>query len=185
MSRVVINDEILTAIANAIREKKGTTNGILATNFASEIASIESGGSGGNRLNEYLQGIVTELTQEDLAGISTITAYKFYGDTNLASVDIPNTVGAIYDYAFNGCSNLTSITIGDSVTTIGISAFNVGRKGKSATVYMKSSNPPTIQSNTFSSYVTKYYVPRGSLSAYQNATNWSVYAGKMEEYDVS
>lgn len=174
--------EFLTQIANAIREKKGTTDTINAQDFANEIASIESGGSGGNRLAEYIQGRVTELTQEDLSGIVQIDAYKFYGDVNLASVDIPNTIGAIYGYAFNYCRNLTNIVIGDSVTIIGNSAFNVGRKGVNATVYMKGSVPPTIQSDTFSSFVTKFYVPSGSLSAYQSATNWATYADKMIEY---
>lgn len=37
-------DPFLTKIANAIRTKKGTTGLIKATNFASEIESIESGG---------------------------------------------------------------------------------------------------------------------------------------------
>lgn len=39
-----IQEEKLKAIADAIREKKGTTEPIKASNFASEILSIESGG---------------------------------------------------------------------------------------------------------------------------------------------
>ena len=38
--------EFLTGIADAIREKKGTTDPINAQNFASEIAAISSGGGG-------------------------------------------------------------------------------------------------------------------------------------------
>lgn len=40
--------DFLTDIANAIREKKGTTGAINPQDFSSEIASIESGGGGGS-----------------------------------------------------------------------------------------------------------------------------------------
>ena len=39
--------DFLTDIADAIREKKGTTGAINPQDFSSEIASIESGGGGG------------------------------------------------------------------------------------------------------------------------------------------
>jgi len=39
-------NSFLTSIANAIRNKKGTTEPINASNFASEIESIEVGGAG-------------------------------------------------------------------------------------------------------------------------------------------
>ncbi len=39
--------ELFTQIANAIREKKGTTEAIPATSFAEEITSIQTGGGGG------------------------------------------------------------------------------------------------------------------------------------------
>ena len=38
--------DLLTDVANAIRKKKGTSGSINAQNFASEIASIETGGDG-------------------------------------------------------------------------------------------------------------------------------------------
>ena len=42
-----VQEEKLKAIADAIREKKGTTEPIKASDFASEILSIESGGGSG------------------------------------------------------------------------------------------------------------------------------------------
>ena len=43
-----VQEEKLKAIADAIREKKGTTAPIKASDFASEILSIESGGGAEN-----------------------------------------------------------------------------------------------------------------------------------------
>ena len=48
-----VQEEKLKAIADAIREKKGTTEPIKANDFASEILSIESGGSGEENANIY------------------------------------------------------------------------------------------------------------------------------------
>lgn len=39
--------ELFTQIADAIREKKGTTEAIPATSFAEEIISIQTGGGSG------------------------------------------------------------------------------------------------------------------------------------------
>lgn len=48
MAKYVIEDTTLNNTANAIREKTGKTDKITPSNFATEIASIESGGSGSN-----------------------------------------------------------------------------------------------------------------------------------------
>ena len=48
----------------------------------------------------------------------------FAGDTNLISVNIPNSVTKIGERAFSGCKSLTSITIPNSVTYIGTEAFS-------------------------------------------------------------
>lgn len=44
MAKYTINDTTLTAIADAIREKSGTTGGIDPANMAALIAAIEAGG---------------------------------------------------------------------------------------------------------------------------------------------
>lgn len=46
MAKYVIEDTTLNNTANAIREKTGKTDKITPSNFATEIASIETGGSG-------------------------------------------------------------------------------------------------------------------------------------------
>ena len=56
MARTDTLGNFLTDVATAIREKKGTTDTILASNFDTEIASIESGVD----INEYLSDTITK-----------------------------------------------------------------------------------------------------------------------------
>lgn len=90
--------------------------------------------SEGNTLNEFLKGTKTEITAEDLEGITAIRDYAFYNSpiesielpnsitkigrgalsrTNLISLEIPNII-TILDYEFCGaCSQLTHVKFGD------------------------------------------------------------------------
>ena len=52
-----------------------------------------------------------------------INRYAFYGNTDLTSVVIPDSVKSIGEYAFYRNTELTSVTIGSSVESIGDSAF--------------------------------------------------------------
>ena len=59
--------------------------------------------------------------------IVSIDKSCFRGNTNIVSVDIPDSVTSIGDWAFGECSSLTSITIPDSVTSIRECAINSER----------------------------------------------------------
>lgn len=49
---------------------------------------------------------------------------KAFYESNIGSIDIPNSVVSIGNFAFNGCTSLTSMTIPNSVTTIGDRIFS-------------------------------------------------------------
>ncbi len=53
-----------------------------------------------------------------------INSHAFYGQSDITSITIPNSVTSIGEYAFSGCSSLTSVTIPNRVTSIGEYAFN-------------------------------------------------------------
>ena len=136
--------EVFSSIANAIRSKTGKTATIKPVDMATEIESIQAGG-GENKLPQLVDGSITTVTANDLAGVTKIRSYAFafskitnitfpdslteigqysiYFCSSLTSITIPANVTSIGGYAFSNCSSLTSITIPANVTSIGGGAF--------------------------------------------------------------
>ena len=106
-------------------------------------------------------------------GVTIFPDGLFQSCIPILSVIIPESVTSIGSYAISYCYSLSSITIPAGVTSIGFSAFASCHGVKE--YHLKPINPPTIQSSTFSGIKSDciIYVPKGSLSAYQTATNWS------------
>ena len=75
-----------------------------------------------NTFNEYLKGTKTEITAEDLEGVTKIEKYSF-SYSPITSIDIPQSVVVIDERAFYYCTKLKSVTVPDSVTTLGNGAF--------------------------------------------------------------
>ena len=163
--------------------------GIGDLSIGNGVATIETGAF------SQCSGIATLTIGE---GVVTIGASAFSHCTGLTSVTIPDSVTNIGDNAFQYCANLSALTIGSSVQTIGNFAFwycdaltsvtipaSVHTIGASVlrecpnltTVYALPTTPPAAGTAMFTgSPVTAIYVPSGSVSLYQGATNWSAYA---------
>lgn len=155
------------------------------------------------KLTQLVDGSISELTAEDLKGVTSIRNYAFSYCRGLTSATIGNSVTSIGESAFQFCSGLTSVTIGNSVTRIGAYAFyncsgltsvtipdSVTSIGNSAfyecrgltSVIMLSTTPPVISHSTFpSSFSGTITVPAGTGDTYKAATNWSEYADKIQE----
>ena len=118
MARTNTLGNFLTDVASAIREKKGTTDAILASNFDTEIASIESGVD----INEYLSDTITKGTSSSGGWLKTIiklrspltvegtsAEYMFYKYllNELPQIDTSNVTDM--SYMFDSCTNLTTI----------------------------------------------------------------------------
>lgn len=196
--------EVFSSIANAIRSKTGKTATIKPVDMATEIESIQTGG-GENKLLQLVDGSITTITANDLAGITKIKDYTFYkcasltsvilpdnitsmGSsvffrcTSLISINIPDGVNSIGNNSFQNCSSLISINIPAKVTSIGASALQIGSSTNKATITMKSTTPPSIYLSTFKGdYLNKIIVPVGCGNAYKSATNWSNFADYIEE----
>ena len=114
------------------------------------------------------------------SSVTSIDRYMFDRCYSLASITIPSSVTSISYNVFNSCPSLASITIPSSVTSIGSNTF-YNCYGV-AEYHLLPTTPPTLSdTSAFTGILPdcKIYVPAASLTAYQEATNWSTYASYM------
>ena len=105
--------------------------------------------------------------------------HLYLNNEEITNLVIPNSVTNIKYAAFQECTGLTSVVIPDSVTSIGGSAFYNCSNLTSVTV--EQTTPPTLSTYVFdNTNNTPIYVPRGSVSAYKAANNWSVYKNRIQ-----
>jgi len=114
--------------------------------------------------------------------VTSIGNSVFRNCYSLSSTNIPDMVTSIETYMFNNCYSLSSISIPDGVTSIGTVVFTNCHSIKE--LHFRSSTPPTLAStNSFTNIPGDciFYIPAGSLEAYQNATNWKSFASRFVE----
>ena len=90
-----------------------------------------------------------------------------------------DTVTNISQYCFNKCTNLTKVHL-VKVTNIGYWAFSYSGI---TTLIIDNPVPPTLQQSGAIEKNTglRIIVPKGALSAYLSATNWSSFIDYLEE----
>ena len=117
------------------------------------------------------KALLSDLTIEK--GVTEIGNSLFEDCISLPEVTIPNSVNTIDDNAFSGCQNLLTLTIGSGVQTIGNNAFSGCKKLQKILSYP--CNPPTIQSNTFSSVNTNIpvHIDCDCLKNYKGKDYWN------------
>ena len=155
----------------------GSINGSGFKNYQNRIILLSNLTSIGN----YAFDGCTSLESIEIpSSVTSIGGSAFYACSGLTSINLPNSVTSIGNSAFSGCSSLTSIEIPNSVTSIGNYAFF--NCTSLTTMRIEATTPPTLQhTRAISSATTKIYIPAGTLSAYQSATNWSSFASLFEE----
>ena len=79
---------------------------------------------GEDRLNLFFTKQMTEVTETDLSGLTTISEVLFKDFSLLKSLNIPSTITTIGTQAFMNCVALEYLYIPDSVVSIGQSAFH-------------------------------------------------------------
>lgn len=80
-----------------------------------------------NKLQQLIQGELTELTKEDFVGCEKIGKAVFYDNNSLLSVSVGDSVNSIEENAFYSCDNLTNVACGN-VKDIGGRAFYYCKK---------------------------------------------------------
>ena len=118
MARTDTLRHFLTDIANSIRNKKGTTDTIIASNFDTEIDSIETSvGKYAPRFISFRDYNKTDLDYEisniDTSNVTDMRS-MFNGCSYLTSLDLSNfDTSNVVDMSsmFSKCSNLTSLDL--------------------------------------------------------------------------
>ena len=130
---VVVLDDTLTNIANAIRGKNGSSDKYKPGQMAAAIDNIPAGGLGIPR--EVSNGVyqIPEVTSFSLPSNATdvgqrALAYAFDSYPNLTSVDLSTltTVSgtSAFKSAFSNCTALTSVDLSSLTTVSGNGAFS-------------------------------------------------------------
>ena len=198
MSDLIITERSnIVAIADAVRNKKGITEGLTLGAITTEIENIQ----GDTQYEDAMvQRTLTTYTNDRVDSIGNIAFREF---SSLTSVNFPacTSIGA---YAFDNCSSLTSVsfpactTIGNGVfrcssltsvnfpacTTIGRNAFSKCYSlinitlGASTVCKLNASNAFT--STAIASGTGYIYVPSSLVASYQTATNWIYFSSVIK-----
>ena len=99
-------------------------------------------------------------------------------------VEIPNGVTYLDTSLFNNTRYIEKITVPSSVVEIGRYAFYAPNLTE---CYMASPEPPAVNkgSQLFGDAIQKIYVPIDAVNKYKTATNWTVWADKIEGYEFN
>ena len=91
MSKVFINEETLTNIGNAIREKTGKNNLISPGSMPEEIRSITGGGGDSDESKAQLDAMIERtITSYSNPTLTKLEDYIFYQCSQLKSINCPN-----------------------------------------------------------------------------------------------
>ena len=161
---VVVLDDTMTSIANAIRSKTGGSATMTPGQMPAQIASIPSGGGSGVP-REVTNGVYGYPAQQFTFSLpSTATglaesalSYAFVKCTSLASVDLSSltTVSGAnsLEYCFGNCSNLASADLSSLTTVSGSYAFvNAFYR----CVSLSSLSFPALTASSFGSYTNQF-----------------------------
>ena len=194
-----------SSLASVTIPESVTSIGTHAFDSCSSLTSVtipESVTNIGNAMLSYCSSLTSVTIPESVTNIGDAMLSYCY---SLASVTIPESVTSIGNNAFSSCFPLASVTIPESVTNIGANVFsycysltsvtipesvtNIGNAMLSscsslAHLIFEPTTPPTAGLNAFPTNLPSdlvVYVPAGTLSAYQSASNYSSIASKMVE----
>lgn len=194
--------DFCTDIADAIREKKGTTDLINPQDFADEIRSIE--GDGGTELIDAL--VDRTITEYENDTVTVIPQYLFAYCTLLERLSLPNVV-TLEPLSIAHCTSLVELNLPmvedihsqalrntpftsidfPKLKNIAVYAF-AGCKNLTTFILRNSEVCNLYSTNAFSGTIVGdgdgyIYVPSDLVDTYKTATNWSAFADKIKSLD--
>ena len=127
----------------------------------------------GNNTSGIVKVLSSFVEDGNTYTVTVIDKNAFRNNTNITSVEVPNSIVAINDSAFFGCRNLTNIDLGKGVCVIGERAFANFDKLTDVVCYAEEvpDADRTSFENSYIDYVT-LHVPTGSVEKYKAIGPW-------------
>lgn len=117
----------LDELAEGFQESRGITDKLTIKQMIA--FAKEPVGGGENKLAKVLDSTITEITANDLEGVTQLRNYAFYHQYELKSIEMANTIsGRVGDFAFSNCINLERVVISDNVDRLNRYCFNECKK---------------------------------------------------------
>lgn len=119
-----VDEKSLSAVADSIREKGGTTGALaFPDGFVSAVQAIQAGGGeADSSFKDVIEGTAVNPTLP--IDLTKIRDYAFFNATKLALTSLPNGVTSIGDQAFYNCQSLVLTSLPSGITKIRNSAFH-------------------------------------------------------------
>ena len=175
--------QTFTDIANAIREKTGSTGLLYPSEMAQNILDIPQGG-GEDNLPAFINGTANfEDYASSIRNVSAIRPYLFMSDTTVVNANFPK-VEKIGDAAFSSCTNLQTINF-PKCSQLGSSAFTNCSKISEA-IFPECQTVPQKAFYYCKSLTTAYFPKATDLgdNAFNNCVNLtSIEAPLLERVD--
>lgn len=158
----------MTAIANAIRAKNGSSDTYRVADMAAAIEALP------DKSRAILEGTVSDLVSE----ASGVRSFCFYNYTGLQTVNLQNAT-TIGERAFGGCSNLEEVVLG-AVTSITYLAFSYCTKLTDLVLDVDA--VPTLvavsafQNTPISDGTGSIWITDELVEELKGSTNWSNFA---------
>ena len=173
------------SLASVVIPEGVTSIGASAFRYCYSLASVvipEGVTSISSSAFSYCYSLASVVIPE---GVTSIGASAFSYCYSLASVVIPEGVTSIGSSAFSYCYSLASVVIPEGVTSISDSAFRYCYS--LAYLTFAPTTPPTVSAtNAFNNLPSDLvvYVPAGTLTTYQSASNYTYIKDYMVETDA-
>lgn len=118
-----VDDASLTAVADSIREKGGTTGALaFPDGFVSAVQAIQAGGGeADSSFKDVIEGTAVNPTLP--SDLTKIRNYAFYGCSELVFVELPSSVSIIGGHSFQNCTKLELTKLPTGVNYINEFAF--------------------------------------------------------------
>jgi hypothetical protein len=113
-------NESMTALANEVRRLSKKEDKLGIDGMTEALSRIDLSA----KLKEVVSRTVTEITAEDLEGITNIGNRAFMNCDSLTKVTLPDTITNIAGGAFFGCDKLAEVNLPDTLLSIDSEAFS-------------------------------------------------------------